>query len=119
MLLFPTCSSLAFPVLLGYAAGMETIVSKHIKDWCNQGQVMALAGSRRLAFETTAQMLLGCDFSQSQMDSMMVNMEVMADNFFTLAIDLPGFGFHKVSSLSYIDLICLKHIRFSVDLSVK
>lgn len=81
---------------------MERIVSKHIKSWCERGQVMALAESRKLAFETTANMLLGCNFSQAQMNSMMGNMEVMVDNFFCLAIDLPGFGYHKVSLASRI-----------------
>ncbi|XP_067941875.1 cytochrome P450 26B1-like [Watersipora subatra] len=85
-----TCSAIN-----GYADGMERIISKHIKSWCDQGQVMALAESRKLAFETTANMLLGCSYSPAQMRSMMANMEVMVDNFFTLPIDLPGFGYHK------------------------
>lgn len=75
---------------------MEKIINKHMKSWCDRGKVMAMEESKKLAFETTAHMLLGCDFSQSQMDSMMRNMEVMVKNFFTLPIDLPGFGFHKV-----------------------
>ena len=76
---------------------MEKIIAKNIKDWCERGQVMGLLESRKLAFEATATMLLGCHFSQAQMTSMMGNMDVMASNFFTLPIDLPGFGFHKVS----------------------
>ena len=86
-----------FSIIEGYANGMTEIISKHIRDWCKKGQVMGLAESRKLAFESTARMLLGCNFSQQQMNSMMANMEVMVDNFFTLDIDLPGFGFHKVS----------------------
>jgi len=58
---------------------------------------MALTESRKLAFQATATMLLGCDTSPTQMNAMMTNMEVMVENFFTLPIDLPGFGFHKVS----------------------
>lgn len=80
-----------------YAKGMEKILSKFIRSWCDKGQVTAVEESKKLAFETTAHMLLGCNFSSAQMDSMMESMTVIVDNFFTLPIDLPGFGFHKVS----------------------
>lgn len=76
---------------------MEKIISKYLNTWCEKGQVMAVAESRKLAFEATTAMLLGCDFSQAQMNTMISSMEAIAENFFTLPIDLPGFGFHKVS----------------------
>lgn len=76
---------------------MEKIVSKYIKTWCEKGRVLAIEESKKLAFETTARMLLGCEFSQAQMESMMANMTVMVENFFTLPINIPGFGFHKVN----------------------
>jgi len=79
----------------GYSSGMEKIVTKYINSWCEKGKVMGVSESRKLAFEATATMLLGCDFSQAQMNSMMGCMQVMVENFFTLPIDLPGFGFHR------------------------
>ena len=78
---------------------MEKIVTRYINGWCEKGKVMGVSESRKLAFEATASMLLGCDFSQAQMNSMMGCMQVMVENFFTLPIDLPGFGFHKVSQM--------------------
>lgn len=76
---------------------MEKILSKFIASWCEKGQVTAAEESKKLAFQTTARMLLGFNFSSGQMKTMMESMTVIAENFFTLPIDLPGFGFHKVS----------------------
>jgi len=96
---------------VGYSKGMERIINEHIRNWCEKGQVMALDASKKLAFETTARMLLGCEFSQAQMNTMMSCMTTMVDNFFTLPVDLPGFGFHKVRPLTLtfhgIDWVCL------------
>lgn len=78
---------------------MEKIVTRYINGWCEKGKVMGVSESRKLAFEATASMLLGCDFSQAQMNSMMGCMQVMVENFFTLPIDLPGLGFHRVSQV--------------------
>lgn len=74
------------------------MITKHVHQWTAQGHIdSALQLCRKLAFEVSARVLLGCGFSDSDMHQLVTDMQVMADNCFTLPVNIPGSPFNKVS----------------------
>lgn len=71
-------------------------LTDRIYDWCRSSQVTIFSELHSMFLELASVSLVSMDMPKSEKTRIQTLYHEITDNLFTLPINLPGFGFHKV-----------------------
>lgn len=71
-------------------------LTDRIDDWCRSSQVTIFSELHSMFLELASVSLVSMDMPKSERARIQTLYHEITDNLFTLPINLPGFGFHKV-----------------------
>lgn len=71
-------------------------LTDRIYDWCRSSQITIFSELHSMFLELASVSLVSMDMPKSEKTRIQTLYHEITDNLFTLPINLPGFGFHKV-----------------------
>ncbi|XP_046362368.2 cytochrome P450 26B1-like [Haliotis rufescens] len=91
----PLLKALAPAAIQGHVPRIQKLVRSHILDWCNKGEEFGTDISKRLAMSVAANILIGFDVDDQNLQSIISSFQTFSGNLFSLPWKLPGSGLSK------------------------
>ncbi|XP_046565709.1 cytochrome P450 26B1-like [Haliotis rubra] len=87
--------ALAPAAIQGHVPTIQKLVRNHILDWCSKGQQFGTDICKRLAMSLAANVLIGFDVDDQNLQSIISSFQTFTGNLFSLPWELPGSGLSK------------------------
>ncbi|XP_046565716.1 cytochrome P450 26B1-like [Haliotis rubra] len=87
--------ALAPAAIQGHVPTIQKLVRNHILDWCSKGQQFGTDICKRLTMSLAANVLIGFDVDDQNMQSIISCFQTFTGNLFSLPWELPGSGLSK------------------------
>uniref|UniRef100_A0A4W3K5U9 Cytochrome P450 26B1 n=1 Tax=Callorhinchus milii TaxID=7868 RepID=A0A4W3K5U9_CALMI len=89
--------------LESYLPRIKEVVAETRRSWIAKGgPISVYPESKRLMFRIAVSVLLGFTPTRQEFNDLFANFEQLADNIFSLPLDVPGSGYRKVSFTLFI-----------------
>lgn len=78
---------------------MSQLIADRIESWVQKPAIDLYEETKKLFIELSARFLINIDISGDNITKIRDQLDIFSDNIFCLPVNLPGFGFYKVTFL--------------------